>query len=1501
MPVSAGARALKVRQVIHFQSERFFEGAVQLSWMQRRPEQARQAAEAFVFHGPRYHGVGKADQEGIESAYKLKDTASFVRDLLGSMIAGTDGREVNPYWLAVAGYGSGKSHLALTCAMLLSEPTGETAQAILQQIERADAEIGKIVAQQVATLGKPALVLALDGMSGFHLGNALSRAVFEQLRRHGVDAGAIRGLSPRFQTAEQFVERNFAIREESFGVGLPGIGAKEICERLRENDEGVYAAVDALYSEANGHPIPIEGQESAQELIDTLCSVYCGPGAPFSHVIVLFDELGRYLEYASEKPQLAGDSALQQIFQGVQDNSTKVRFVGFIQYELKAYLKRFNATDLRQLQRYVTRFDAAEKWYLSTNLETIFAHMIGKNEKALAQVWSDSRAKEQIKLTRQRLSRCLPGFSRFPVWSDADSFDRIVAQGCWPLHPFAVWFLTRHRDLVQSRSALTFIKDVIDRIADEPSEVEGRLRQVSAAELVVGSMLPELLSAEREAGGTIVDTLNILLEKFAGHLDTRQQLVLAGVAVIEKSRIGKQARERVDELLCEATAMDPGALPECLRALADLGAMEWNDDLGQYELLSDGATRGQFQHWLRAQQATLTADAIRDLYVRRGKSDLSLGDITPDFAQNREISTPDWVFEGQLAHANIVENTIKRAFQEWLEATLPKDAKGKLLYVYIHPDDNAALIGERIHEIFQKELKKAKQPRAPIWVIGIDDQNSLLAEHLGRVYLFDEQMSAADQGRFRRFLADERDRSLFALKEAAETAIKKRLYWVAGFAEVPAGRIRAVGLEIFAAVYPKAVPFPFDGFATAAGGGPADAAQLARGLVARQVDGAWIQSQPKRLQNRIDAILVKSWKAISQSGKLVDPAGEGLKPVFEQLVKSHQNDPQRSLLESYRALILPPYGLNASSAALLLGLLLGLDSPPRRLERAGELVAFAGWLGDAFSGQRGKHNFDEAVLAESRLRFLSEDSADRWRSLLNRWTAETHYSGILECAREAERMGRVDPVPEALEGNLKYLEDQAGQTAARLQERKAKISDWERGLEKAERQSSVEHAIRIGSNLQKTRNEMHSSNLWPETYVEQCDRLLALAKGQIVRGVEGWIPRQNCRSSPQVGEFRQEKEFQVRGLDSLGFHKEASALDAQAKKSIFRVEKQQKFGLTLGQCDDYPRQPEPTDSTPVQALRDEISRGDGLIEALKEAKDVLDKSEIAAHVDAIRKRQERLRSALKRQRSTLTSLYGLALETQEKLEDALTRVARLRDVFLGTSDESDVADMFVQLERVRSDLDSWETGDVSVDRLEELLAHQVEHQVAATQAFLEAEGLEPAWDIAKIYQDLMRGRLEMARKRSADWVQPRLVLASQAASLERQRGVALARELAAAPAYLSLEHAARIDDVLKAVQKRLEELNESERRSKVLAWQQRYLDLGDLGALDRHTTEQLLRGIGETPCEPTPEEQAQLFPIAERLTRHLDQMSMEELFTRIARLSKSDQRQLHERLALLMA
>ncbi len=1483
----------KIGDLVNFHNEIFFEGAVQLRWIQERETQAQLAARAFVFHGPRYHGASDAEGDGFAGGYRLKDSASFVSDLLGSIHNGLQGEEVNPYWLVVAGYGSGKSHLALTCATLLGDPQGETAQKILANITHADAIIGAKVQEDIARLARPVLVLALDGMAGFHLGNALSQAVFSQLSRYGVDAGAIRALSPRFQSAEQFVERNFSFRIESFAQCLPGLTAQDICARLANNDEAIYSAVDAVYAEANGSTIPMIGQESAQELINTLCDVYCSIDGAFSSVVILFDEFGRYLEYAAEKPQLAGDAALQQLFQGVQDNSTKVRFIGLIQYELKAYLKRFGSADLRQLQRYITRFDSAKKWYLSTNLETIFAHMIGKEQSALEQVWQQTDAQKSWQLCWKKMRLCLPGYNRYPVWNDSERFTRVIAQGCWPLHPLATWFLTRQRDVVQSRSALTFIKEMIDRISSEPALSDGQLRQVSAAELVLSSMLPELISAERETGSTVAETLQLLLEKFQAHLSAEQRLVLAGVAILEKMRIGKQSQDDMGSLLCEVTALPEAALAKALAALSqDIGAMEWNRDLGQYELIADASTRGQFQQWLRKSQAVLTPDAISDLFVRRGGVDTDLSDVATDFAQLNNISTLEWRFEAIFAHSLILEKSIKRVFQEWAQATTPSDAKGKLIYLYLHPEEVVAQVQASASALMQSELARYGADAAPVWLIVIADHQGRIAEHIGRLYLFDERISMEDRERFKRFVPEERERSNHALKEAVQEAVRERLYWIAGQRVVPDGRLKKVGEEIFIRVYPQALPFLFDGFATAAGGGPADCAQLTRSLIAHQVEGAWVQAQPKRLQNRINASLRSSWMALPASGKLTEPAEEKVKMAYQWLQKIHQDDPKRSLWQSYKALIAPPYGMNAASAGLLLGLMLGGNHPPRRIECKGVMVASGDWINDAFPAQKGRHYLEQMLLEQSTVRFLSDDAEGRWRNLLGRWECEQNYQAMGVFSDEVERMHRIEPRPEVLDGLYFHLRERSDQASEKLLNIQKKLDECERGVENAARKENVGEFLRIGSLLVLQRQIMEADACWPIAYLESYTALLVPLREFLAPLLRNWMARQSCHTAAQVSDFRRLMRKAVDSLKILGFEAEAIALEQQMSQSIAQVESRQKFSLSLDQSDDYPRQPDPTESTPVRELRDAIIEGDRLIQCVQAANSVLKNEEIYARTEAITKRQQRLRHAIEKQTNALGGLFNLVLKSKGALHDALIKSRNLKEIFQSTSDQSEVSEIVIQLERILADLATWEGCEVSVERLAELLQQRVRYQVDEMVKFLDALEIEPVWNLEALYQALALEQVDAVRRLSSAWLAPRLMQDVQVQVLDKAHCVVLERELNAAPTYLSHADQAQINDILEAIRCRHAEVDEYERRDRVLAWQKYFLNLHAIQELEKHETEQILKKLHHPPDELLREERMLLAQIELDLTAHLDQMGMDEIVSRIERLPRHVQHKL---------
>jgi hypothetical protein len=283
---------------------------------------------------------------------------------------------------------------------------------------------------------------------------------------------------------------------------------------------------------------------------------------------------------------------------------------------------------------------------------------------------------------------------------------------------------------------------------------DGQLLQVSAAELLHDYMLEQFASGDRVPGGT-VETLVHLLDKHGARLERPMRLVMTAVAVLDKLRVGRQTRDLMDALLCEATALSGMAVERALDSLVNMGAMDWNEDLAQYELLSDGASRGQFQQWLRAQAAQVSRAEVRNLFVRRGIVDCNLmHPVTTDFGPLRDIKTPDWRFDAVAASLDIIQPSISQAFQDWRGAKLPDAAKGRLIYVLLDDEDNPRDADDRITKALERELTKQAATQAPIWVVAVTDSHGIIGGALARLAVLDEHASVADKDRFRRFIDD---------------------------------------------------------------------------------------------------------------------------------------------------------------------------------------------------------------------------------------------------------------------------------------------------------------------------------------------------------------------------------------------------------------------------------------------------------------------------------------------------------------------------------------------------------------------------------------------------------------------------------------------------------------------------------------------------------------------------------------------------------------------------
>ena len=246
----------------------------------------------------------------------------------------------------------------------------------------------------------------------------------------------------------------------------------EILDRLELQDEKVYDLLCPLF-EKNGLRISVHGGESLKDLIDVACQEYCGigPDKPFTSLLVLFDEFGRYAEFATMKRQVAGSGVLQHLFEGIQSNSEKTTFIGFIQFELNSYVQRIAPEFKNDIIRVVTRYQNSDKSYLSTNLETLIAHLIQKKQTNIIDILDSEENRQSSNQAMVNINRWFPLSLQHHLWNEPEQFHKIIRKGCWPLSPYSVWLLFylsaagRH---LQERSALSLLSKRLEDYLDEP-------------------------------------------------------------------------------------------------------------------------------------------------------------------------------------------------------------------------------------------------------------------------------------------------------------------------------------------------------------------------------------------------------------------------------------------------------------------------------------------------------------------------------------------------------------------------------------------------------------------------------------------------------------------------------------------------------------------------------------------------------------------------------------------------------------------------------------------------------------------------------------------------------------------------------------------------------------------------------------------------------------------------------------------------------------------------
>lgn len=1148
-----------LRDIVKFRGDKLFHGAVNIGWFGTDESRTKAAARAFVFHGPTYHGVSQTDV-GTAHGHHLQDTASFTR----SLVRRCYGIEDQPFTLAIAGYGTGKSHMALTLSALLSCPTGDTAKAILAGIEAADHTIGSEIRTVLREARQPCLVVALNGMQSFDLTTEVTQQIMRQVKAAGLEIKPLDELRPRFSQAASLIRmartNRDLVKEIVTACDVEKIDA--VLARLEQQDELAYSKVHTVFL-ARGMPITALGGESVRDVIDVAVREYCGDGKLYRSLLILFDEFGRYTEFATVRSQIAGSGALQDLFEGIQANTNAVCFAGFIQFELNTYVQRVAPEHRNEILRYVTRYQAANRVYLSINLETLIANLLEKKSPRDLDRWfDDSRARQDSIAINKKIARWYPQSRNHRLWCDQDQFHSVIRKGCWPLSAYSTWFLFhlaaagKH---LQERSAIALLGDTFDRFKDAAVE-DGGTWCLAPVDFWSDALQQELITSE-EGGqqGSITHVYASVDARHGAQLADNLKRLLRAVVLASKMGLKVSDKDEAIEALSELGGLDPSIAKKGVSLLhKEYNVLEWDDVFKEFDILSDAVPRTQFLSFV-SQRVASTYDEPGKAALFASKAsrwcDL-LGDLECDFAEENEITTREWRYQGVTSSLEVLPMQVKLAYDRWACAIGVDDPRGTIIYCYVEPSRELEAVVADTGKLLRSAAIEAGTAALPILVVLLSDEEGILGQALAELAVLDESMSEEDRVRFGNLTAAHKEKMLQVVRSQVESMIKKRFY-ITGFKEkIEAHRLSHAGTDLFARIYKNPVTFPFDGFSTARGNAADSCQELTAELLLGRLDYDAVMGKPVRIKNRAITVLKDAWGIFAQNGNVrsrpSQPIIRSLTEKWDDLLVS--GDRRLPLGTVLRQLCAPPYGANAASAGLFLGVFVAPRQEKMNVVRSGQAYAVSQWVQDGiFRGKfidiQGMHDVDLVLLGEG---------SSEWDVLLDEWEQAENYSAKCACLKRADELKARVPVPPTLRYREIHLEELSRVALKAIvdfeNQQKDAVGKIESGIER----NDVGSIAWGGGALTDLITRIESEKpLWTEHQIKELRPDCERARQGIVQCFSEWLARQAPRDGTPdaTGDFKH-KMLRLIGpnLKKLGFDELCQELEARTFQIIKNVE-----------------------------------------------------------------------------------------------------------------------------------------------------------------------------------------------------------------------------------------------------------------------------------------------------------------------------------------------------------
>jgi len=352
------------------------------------------------------------------------------------------------FYLLSGSYGTGKSHLCLMTANVLSRSSGDPAIAgFYENYAKLDAEAAKHL-KNIRKDGQY-LVAICDYHSGQRFEDVVMKAIFEACAAKGLDAQvetefdeAARQLAAWEEQGGKSGIRNFY---QDFTKALASVSPATTVDQLRrslkEYDSHALEQFRLAFREMMGG---IEFQAKSGNLIPIIRKLVRSREFKdrFKGLAVFFDEFGFTLEKANYSKDI-----LQGFMETICKNEPNVMFVGCIHKDFKSYADRFSQADANVMSARMTQVDL-----LNEGIEEIIAAIVETNKQS--SVWKEEIA-PKTPVFDQLMPTC-KSLNLFPWIEDVSHMRIRVLEDIYGVHPMALSCLLKLSSEVGSDARSTF-------------------------------------------------------------------------------------------------------------------------------------------------------------------------------------------------------------------------------------------------------------------------------------------------------------------------------------------------------------------------------------------------------------------------------------------------------------------------------------------------------------------------------------------------------------------------------------------------------------------------------------------------------------------------------------------------------------------------------------------------------------------------------------------------------------------------------------------------------------------------------------------------------------------------------------------------------------------------------------------------------------------------------------------------------------------------------------